>query len=107
MAEEEIRHKGGKRAHHETTAAAEHRAGQNADGRDRLEIRDGREQDAPRRSERAEHHRGHNLPQRRAVGLETGEEHAHSNERHHEGEQGALIELEQRRSSERDRHRHE
>ena len=47
MTEEEIAYKRRKRAYHEAALPTERRAGDDADGADRLEIRDGREMIRP------------------------------------------------------------
>ena len=104
LPEEEVGHERRERAHQKAAATAEHGPREDADGRDRLEVGDGREQHAPRRRERGEHHRGHDLPQRRARGLEAGEEHAHRRERHDHGEQRALLHLEVRARAQHEGH---
>ena len=65
--EEEVRHERRNGAHHKAAASAECGACDNGDGRHRLEARERREQDAPRRRERGEDHHGHGVAQRGAL----------------------------------------
>ena len=70
------------RANHKTIAATKRRPRDNGDGAHRLKIGNGPKQDAPRRRQRRQHQRGHNLAQTRTRCLVTRKE-QREHERHH------------------------
>ena len=91
LSEEEIAYKRRKRAYHEAALPAERRACDDADGADRLEIRDGREDDTTCCGKRGENDRGHDLPKRRFRALKTEEEHGDCRYSHDERQQCRLL----------------
>ena len=93
LAEEEIRGERRQGAHHETAFPPERDASDNRDGAHRLEIGNGREQNAARRGKSGQYHRGHDVAQTRARRLVAREEDAHARKHHDEREQRGLVEI--------------
>ena len=104
LPEEEVRRQRRERAHQKAAAPTEHGPREDADGRHRLEVGKGREQDASRSGERGKHRRGHDLAKDGLRGLEAGEEHAHGSQRHDDREQRPLLRLEARARAQCKRH---
>ena len=93
------------RANHKTIAATKRRPRDNGDGAHRFKVGNGPKQDAPRRRQRRQRQRGHNLAQTRTRCLVTRKEQC-KHQRHHDkhGKRRLLNARQQRRCHHR-RHR--
>ena len=86
LAKEEVRYQRSKRAHHEALASAQRGPSHDGYGRDGLDVRDGRKEDAPGRRQSRERCGGHDLPKRRTRRLVAGKEEPYAKYHHQKRE---------------------
>ena len=93
------------RADHKAIAPAQRRPCDNGNGAHRLKVGNGPKQDAPRRRQRRQHQRGHNLTQARTRCL-IARKKQRKHERHHDQHgKRRLLDARHQRSSHHHRHR--
>ena len=99
LSKKEIAGQRRQRANHKTITAAKRRPRDNGDSAHRFKVGNGPKQDAPRRRQRRQHQRGHNLAQTRTRCLVTRKEQRKHQRHHNQHGQRRLLNTRQQRRS--------